>query len=215
MRKVANIVFVAILIGCLSTLLPENISNAGTTETELVEVEETTTETELETEIVEVIELESDKCTCPSAEDEEVKELLSEEMRLQLHLFYTCKKYNVNPFIVIALIERESYYTADAVSKNGAVGLMQLVPEWHKERMDRLNCHNLFDPYQNITVGVDYLAWLFEQSENNNVYWVLMAYNGWTTYANRMMNAGKISDYAKGIVERAKELEKLYYTENW
>lgn len=213
MRKVANVVLVAIMICCLSTLLPENISNAGTTETELVEVEKTTTETELETEIVEVIELDSDKCTYPSAEDEEVKELLSYEMRLQLHLFNTCKKYNVNPFLVIALIERESYYTADAVSKNGAIGMMQLVPKYHKERMERLNCHDLFDPFQNITVGVDYLAELFSMSDNT--YWVLMAYNGWTDYADRMMNAGKISDYALGIVERAKDLEKLYYTENW
>ena len=207
MIKVANIVLVAILVGCLSTLLPENISDA---ETEIVKVETEVEETELK---VEIVELEKDKCTYPSVEDEEVKELLSEEMRLQLHLFNTCEKYNISPFLVIAMIERESYYDANAVSKSGAIGLMQILIKWHADRMARLGCTNLYDPYQNITIGVDYLAELF--AENNNVSWVLMAYNKGNTYANEMASKGKISSYASWIMERAKELEKLYYTENW
>lgn len=130
---------------------------------------------------------------------------LSEE--LQLHIFAECEKHNIAPAIIIAMIERESEYTAGAIGDNGnSFGLMQIQPRWNRERMDRLGCNDLLDPFQNVTVGIDIVAEL--KGKDTDLYWVLMAYNGWTEYANARIESGNISEYALGIAERASELEK-------
>lgn len=130
---------------------------------------------------------------------------LSEE--LQIHIFEECEKYNIAPAIIIAMIDEESDFDASKIGDNGnSFGLMQIQPKWHQERMDRLGCTDLFDPFQNVTVGVDIVAEL--KDKNPDLYWVLMAYNGWIPYANARMASGNISEYAIEIVEIASELEK-------
>ena len=130
---------------------------------------------------------------------------LSEE--LQLHIFSECDKHNIAPEIVIAMIERESNYRADVLGDNGnSFGLMQIQPRWNQERMDKLGCTDLLDPFQNVTVGIDLLAELID--ENPDIYWVLMSYNGGRDYADARMESGNISEYAKYVVARASELNK-------
>ena len=130
---------------------------------------------------------------------------LSEE--LQIHIFEECEKHNIAPSIIIAMIERESDFDASDIGDNGkSFGLMQIQPKWHQERMDRLGCTDLLDPFQNVTVGIDIVASL--KAKNPDLYWVLMAYNGGQNYANRNMNSGVYSDYAIEVVARASELEK-------
>jgi soluble lytic murein transglycosylase-like protein len=129
---------------------------------------------------------------------------LSEE--LQDHIFAECEKHNISPAIVISMIEQESDYDAMAVGDKGnSQGLMQIQKKWHQERMDKLGCTDLLDPFQNITVGIDYLAEL--KGKNSELYWVLMAYNGGCRYANRRIESGNISNYAIEVAERAEELE--------
>ena len=129
---------------------------------------------------------------------------LSEE--LQLHIFKECEKHNIAPDIIIEMIEKESNYKADAIGDDGkSFGLMQIQPKWHQERIDRLGCTNLLDPFQNVTVGIDYVAEL--KDKNNDLYWVLMAYNAGPDKATEWFNNGIYSDYAIEIVERASELE--------
>lgn len=130
---------------------------------------------------------------------------LSEE--LQEHIFSECEKYNIAPEIVISMIEQESNYEAVAVGDGGnSKGLMQIQSKWHEERMDKLGCTDLLDPFQNVTVGIDYLAEL--KDRNVELYWVLMAYNGGCQYANTRIKTGNISDYALEVTERAAELER-------
>ena len=125
---------------------------------------------------------------------------------LQIHIFEECEKYNLNPSLIISMIDSESDFDPNKIGDNGkSYGLMQVQPKWHWGRMNRLGCDNLLDPFQNITVGIDYVAELFGQ--NDNVYWVLMVYNGGHPYAREMMASGTISDYALEVVERAVELE--------
>lgn len=78
---------------------------------------------------------------------------------LQDYLIATACSYGLDPALVIAVIWRESCYQVDAVGDAGqAIGLMQIQPRWHVERMDRLGVTDLGDPRSNILVGCDILA---------------------------------------------------------
>lgn len=130
---------------------------------------------------------------------------LSED--LQNHIFELCDSYNVNPAMVVAMIERESSYRASAIGDNGrSYGLMQIQPRWNQERMDKLNCQDLLDPYQNIAVGIDLIAELQETGKSTE--WVLMAYNGGQYYANNKVAQGVVSEYARTVMSNAIVLDK-------
>ena len=163
-------------------------------ETEIIQWKDTEVSVE-ENEIVEVTE--------PTEKVDFYNVPLSEE--IQLHIFEECEKHNISPSIVIALITMESYFDEYAKSAKGAEGLMQVVPKWHEERMERLGCTDLFNPYDNITVGIDYLAELKEK--NSDLYWVLMAYNMGEDKATQTQENGEVTFYAMRIVEMAVEIE--------
>ena len=108
----------------------------------------------------------------------------------------------------MAIIERES--TCDPKATNGSCkGLMQISEKWHVDRMDRLGVKDIYDTVGNIHVGVDYLSELF--LEYDDAATVLMVYHGEKDAASKA-SRGEISDYAKGILERSQELERLHET---
>lgn len=128
-------------------------------------------------------------------------------VELQMHIFRECEVYNIPPSIIVAMIERESRYNASIIGDSGkSFGLLQIQPMWHQSRMDRLGVTDLLDPYQNVTVAIDIVAELLE--ENDDVYWMLMTYNGGKAYADEMMAQGTYSDYAMYVIDRATELEE-------
>lgn len=134
---------------------------------------------------------------------------LSED--LQDYIFELCEKNSIDPTIVVAMIFRESSFRASIVGDKGkSFGLMQIQPKWNQERMDRLNCQNLLDPYQNVTVGIDLISELNEKGKS--IEWVLMAYNGGQSYANKKVAKGEVSSYASKILAdcvKLKNGEKL------
>ena len=81
-------------------------------------------------------------------------------------------RYNVPAKLIHSIILAESNYDPWAVSKKGAVGLMQLMPETAREYgvVDR------YDPRQNIEGGVKYLKYLMKLF-NDKTDLVLAAYN--------------------------------------
>lgn len=128
---------------------------------------------------------------------------LSED--LQNYIFKLCKKYNIDPKLVISMIHLESNYKASAMGDNGnSYGLMQIQKRYHTTRMDELGCDDLLDPYQNVKVGIDFLAELY--STGKGTKWVLMAYNGGPSYANTNTKNGKISTYAKTVLAYKDEI---------
>lgn len=127
---------------------------------------------------------------------------------LQRYIFALCAEYGLDPAIVFAVIERESSYKENTVGDNGeAFGLMQIQPKWHAERMERLGVWDLMNPYQNIHVGVDYLAEMYELGEYSTRF-MLMAYNGGPDYAERKMRDQEISEYARAVIEISRTLER-------
>ena len=129
------------------------------------------------------------------------------DQELQEYIFMVCDLYDnrVDPAIIIAMIEKESTYRADAIGDSGrSFGLMQIQQRWHTQRMLDLGVVDLLDPYQNVAVGIDYICEL--QMNGLGIEWSLMAYNGGVAYANRLRSEGRVSDYATYIVNRAEEL---------
>ena len=121
---------------------------------------------------------------------------------LQDHIFAECARYDVDPAVVVAMIQRESGFRESVVGDSGrSFGLMQIQYKWHSGRMEKLGCDDLLDPYQNVTVGIDFLAELI--GSGKGVEWALMAYNGGPGYANRLAGEGRVSDYAAGVMASA------------
>lgn len=119
------------------------------------------------------------------------------------------KKYpNLKLSLVIAVIECESSGRPSVVSKAGAVGLMQIIPKWVKDRMSNLGVTDLYDPYSNILVGCDILSEHLN-TYDGNVYAALMRYNG-TKNPGDKAAAGNYSEYSKKVVNRANELTLIY-----
>jgi soluble lytic murein transglycosylase-like protein len=82
------------------------------------------------------------------------------------------RSQEVRPELVRAVIVVESAFNPHAVSKRGAVGLMQLLPTTAR----RYGVADAFDPEQNITAGVHYLRDLMTRY-GNNLELTLAAYN--------------------------------------
>lgn len=72
--------------------------------------------------------------------------------------------YKVNPAFIRAIIHAESHFNAKAVSKQGAQGLMQLMPT----TAQALGVKNPFIAKQNIYGGVKHLAHLLNVYQGNN-----------------------------------------------
>lgn len=92
------------------------------------------------------------------------------------------KKYNLDPYLISAVIKTESNYKSRALSSKNAYGLMQITPdtaEWAAKQMklDDYKNEKLFDPDYNINMGCWYLDNL-KKEFNGNIDLVLAAYNG-------------------------------------
>lgn len=126
---------------------------------------------------------------------------------LQSFIFQLCEERNIEPSMVIAVIQRESQFNSQAIGDNGkSLGLMQIQPRWHQGRMEKLGCTDLLNPYQNVEVGIDYLDELM--SYGYSIEWVLMAYNGGPSHAHSKMAEGVVTDYAATVLSNSDILKE-------
>lgn len=117
---------------------------------------------------------------------------------VQEHIFAECEKYSIDPAVIVAMINHESKFDTYAIGDDGrSFGLMQIRVKCHIERIKMLDCTDLFDPCQNITVGIDILA---EQLKRygGDMAKALTAYN-------RGSYNGTVTNYAKEILRKACE----------
>ena len=128
---------------------------------------------------------------------------------LQLHIIQLCEGYGIDPSVVIAMIRYESNYNPDAVGDDGdSIGLMQIQPRWHSERMEQLGCTDLYDPYQNVTVGISILAEKLATYDTAGE--ALTAYNAgdYGAYVHYFGKGVFSNAYAEKILAFAEELHK-------
>jgi soluble lytic murein transglycosylase-like protein len=84
----------------------------------------------------------------------------------------SAQRHKVDPALVKAVISTESGWNPNAVSRKGAEGLMQLIPE----TAERFGVGNPLDPAQNVEGGTTYLKWLLDRY-NGDLRKTLAAYN--------------------------------------
>ena len=92
------------------------------------------------------------------------------------------KTYNVDPFFVKSLIRQESLFDSQSLSRAGARGLMQIMPNTGKQLYRHENngipfeTDSLFDPNLNIRLGIKYLSQLNKRFGKNGTH-ILISYN--------------------------------------
>lgn len=119
---------------------------------------------------------------------------------------------NVPPALALAVISVESGFRPWIESPKGAQGLMQVVPKWHKERIEKYRYEenvNLYDVRLNVMVGMDYLDYILTETNGDLVY-ALMWYNGGARYAqNNYEYNGITSEYAKTVIHRMAVIQDI------
>lgn len=114
-------------------------------------------------------------------------------------------KYNICPELIQAICWKESRFQPDAES-DGCVGIMQVAPKWHQDRMKRLGVTDLKDTRQNMVVAVDYLSELLEEGEDMEE--PLMRYHGESRIAEKL-DSGEMSEYVDAVLALSAELEAI------
>lgn len=108
--------------------------------------------------------------------------------------------YGLESALLHAVISVESRYNPKAVSRKGAIGLMQLMPQTAK----RYGVADAFDPRQNLDGGARYLRDLLRMF-NNNVSLALAAYNAGEhavkKHGNRIPPYGETLRYVPLVLE--------------
>jgi soluble lytic murein transglycosylase-like protein len=91
------------------------------------------------------------------------------------------QRYQVDFALIKSIIRAESGFNPDAISRKGARGLMQLMPETAL----RMNVSNVHNPRENIAGGVRYFRHLLSLF-NNNLQLSLAAYNAGETLVSEL-----------------------------
>ena len=108
------------------------------------------------------------------------------------------KKYQVDFALVKAIIRTESGFNPFAVSRKGAKGLMQLMPETAL----RMNVSNIFNPRENIEGGVRYFKYLLSLF-NDDLRLSLAAYNAGENVVGELRSIPpyrETADYVKKVL---------------
>jgi soluble lytic murein transglycosylase-like protein len=111
-------------------------------------------------------------------------------------------RHNVDPNLVRAVVKVESNFNPNAVSRKGAMGLMQLMPSTARQ----LKVRNPFDPEQNVDAGVRHLKQLLE-SYDGDIKLTLAAYNAG---AGAVARSSGVPRYAE-TQNYVRRITNLYY----
>lgn len=122
---------------------------------------------------------------------------------------------NIDPALIVAQIAVESRFDTNAYN-NGALGLMQLLPMYHKdcliqfiEEDERYSRDLFYDERLNIITGMDYMSYILKETNGDETY-ALMWYNqGALSACIDYERNGIESKYAKDILSLRDELSNL------
>ena len=125
------------------------------------------------------------------------------------------RNYDLDPALLAAVIYQESKFKADARSKSGAIGLMQLLPDTAEGIAvhtggTRFVVSDLYNPEINVRYGAWYLHHLMAKYRDERT--ALAAYNAGQENVDRWRAAGEGIQFSetRAYVERVEDLKKIY-----
>lgn len=119
------------------------------------------------------------------------------------------RKYRVDPALVEAVIQVESNFDPNAVSRAGATGLMQLMAK----TAAHYDVYNRFSPEQNIRAGVAHLRDLMDQYDGK-LPLVLAAYNAGSSAVTKYRGIPPYSEtrrYVQKVIKAHREFRRYRY----
>ncbi|WP_161595885.1 lytic transglycosylase domain-containing protein [Deferribacter desulfuricans] len=105
-------------------------------------------------------------------------------------------KEHIDPYLILSLILTESSFNHKSISRKGAIGLMQILPNTAyyvsqlNDDIDISHRKELFDPITNIKIGISYFSYLLKKY-NGNVKYAIIAYNLGPTKLNYRLRKNK------------------------
>jgi len=128
--------------------------------------------------------------------------------------FYYARAYNVDPFLLVAVMKTESDFNSRAVSVRGARGLMQIMPDtgrWVAHQLGEPAFHpdRLFEPETSIKFGAWYVADLEKEFHGDTVL-ILAAYNGGRGNVKEWLSSKNLSG-GKGSIDQIPFPETQHY----
>lgn len=144
---------------------------------------------------------------------------LSAKERIELASIITEQAdiHNLDPLLVIALIQIESTFNTNAQSHKGAKGLMQLLPDtarYINKKTDKSipENGNLFDAETNIALGTAYMEYLLNKT-NGNMEYALAAYNMGPANMFRAKRENRVPKaYSNKVLKEYAKLQKAVNT---
>ena len=124
------------------------------------------------------------------------------------------RNYRLDPALLAAVIDQESGFDADAGSKAGAIGLMQLTPATAKGIAlrtggSRFQLSDLYDPELNVRYGAWYLRHLLDVYDGD-VRRALAAYNGGRGNVDRGVLFPETREYVDRVLAARNAYRKAY-----
>ncbi|MDH3214975.1 MAG: transglycosylase SLT domain-containing protein [Candidatus Krumholzibacteria bacterium] len=168
----------------------------------------------------------------------ETRELLDRYFKLLMYpmpypalIVENCSRYGVAPHLIYAMMREESLFDLNAVSRAGAMGLMQLMPATGDQVAGTLGFpegvhEDLFIPEVNLTFGIWYASHLLTKTDGDPLM-MLSAYNAGLGNARRWFTANRNApaviamvdgidyretrNYVKRIVKSARVYHAFYF----
>jgi soluble lytic murein transglycosylase-like protein len=131
------------------------------------------------------------------------------DLELEQAVNRAAQQHHVQPALLLAVMKAESSFNPIAVSRAGAVGLMQLIPE----TAIRHGVRNLYDANDNISGGAKHLRYLLNRFHGNTRL-ALAAYNAGERKVDRY---GQIPPYkeTQDYVKKVLVYYRSYKKEGW
>jgi soluble lytic murein transglycosylase len=123
------------------------------------------------------------------------------------------RNYDLDPALLAAVIYQESKFDADARSRSGAIGLMQLMPGTAKGIAQRtggrrFRLADLYDPEINVRYGSWYLRHLLDKY--GTLEEALAAYNGGQGNVDRGIRYPETREYVDHVLELREVYRRAY-----